>query len=69
MAISRIKLKRFTAFEELDFKPSPGVKIRSKSEFSNKKCNRKEPESYPPRGNPKFSYSCLCNDRMKGDTY
>ena len=25
MTISRIKLKRFTAFEELDFKPSPGV--------------------------------------------
>ena len=25
MAITRIKLKRFTAFEELDFKPSPGV--------------------------------------------
>ncbi len=25
MTISRIKLKRFTAFEELDFKPSPGI--------------------------------------------
>ena len=27
MTITRLKLERFTAFEELDFRPSPGINV------------------------------------------